>query len=159
MSTLYDIPLVLLNGQSASMADFRGQVILVVNVASRCGFTPQYAGLQSLYLQYQAQGFVVLGFPCNQFGSQESGSEDEIAEFCSLNYGVSFPIFAKTDVNGEAAHPLYQYLKSQQSGFLGTENIKWNFTKFLIDREGRVVSRHSSMTKPEELAQEVESLL
>lgn len=159
MSTLYDIPLVLLNGQSASMADFRGQVILVVNVASRCGFTPQYAGLQSLYQQYQAQGFVVLGFPCNQFGGQESGSEDEIAEFCSLNYGVSFPIFAKTDVNGEAAHPLYQYLKSQQSGFLGTENIKWNFTKFLIDREGRVVSRHSSMSKPEELAQEVESLL
>ena len=145
-------------GTERSLAAYRGSVLLIVNVASRCGFTPQYAGLEALHRKYRDRGFEVLGFPCNQFGAQEKGSEAEIAQFCSRNYGVTFPMFAKIDVNGPKAHPLYAYLKGEKGGLLGSA-IKWNFTKFLVDRSGRVVSRHAPTTTPESLAKDIESLL
>jgi glutathione peroxidase len=153
---LYEITVNTLAGRSQSLADFRGQVLLIVNVASRCGFTPQYAGLEAIYRKYKDRGFSVLGFPCDQFGHQEPGNETEIREFCSTKYDVTFPMFAKIEVNGDKAHPLYKFLKSEKAGLLGTEGIKWNFTKFLVDREGNVVNRYAPTTKPESLAADIE---
>jgi len=150
------------NGQPKKLSDYRGSVLLIVNTASQCGFTPQYAGLEKLYRTYKERGLVVLGFPCNQFGAQEPGSAGEIEAFCEKNYGVTFPMFARIDVNGEQAHPLYRHLKKAKPGLLGPiggGSIKWNFTKFLVDREGHVVSRHAPSTKPESLAGEIEKLL
>jgi glutathione peroxidase len=141
------------------LGDYRGQVLLIVNVASQCGFTPQYAGLESLWQKYHERGLVVLGFPCNQFGSQEPGDEATIANFCSSKFNVSFPLFAKVDVNGETAHPLWQHLKKAAPGVLGSEKIKWNFTKFLVNREGQVVKRYGSITKPEQISADIERLL
>ncbi len=156
---IYDFSAGRLLGGETRLDEFRGKVMLIVNTASECGFTPQYAGLESLYRRYKDAGLVVLGFPCNQFGAQEPGDARDIAVFCQVNFGVTFPMFAKIDVNGEGAHPLFQYLKRKSRGMLGTTAIKWNFTKFLVDREGRVVSRHAPATKPEELAPEIEALL
>ena len=133
--------------------------MLVVNTASKCGFTPQYEGLEKVYQQYKDKGLVVLGFPCNQFGAQEPGGKEEIQEFCQLNYGVSFPMFDKIDVNGHNTHPLYEYLKKQATGVLGSESIKWNFTKFLVNRDGKVVDRFAPTTKPEDMARDIEALL
>lgn len=157
--TIYAFSAALLDGQTVELDELRGQVVLIVNTASRCGFTPQYAGLEGLYRRYRDRGFEVLGFPCNQFGAQEPGTESEIGDFCEKNYGVSFPMFAKIEVNGAESHPLYQFLKKQRPGFLGTQRIKWNFTKFLVDRQGRPVRRYGSSTKPEEIAPEIERLL
>ncbi len=148
-----------LQGQTQSLAEYAGKVLLIVNTASQCGFTPQYAGLEALYQKYKDRGLVILGFPCNQFGAQEPGSATEIGAFCQKNYGVSFPMFAKIEVNGENAHPLYQHLKKSAPGVLGSEAIKWNFTKFLVDRNGQVVKRYASATTPEALAADIESLL
>ncbi len=148
-----------IDGSEADLSEFRGKVLLVVNVASRCGFTPQYKGLEALYRKYRDRGFVVLGFPCNQFGSQEPGDEEEIRSFCSATYDVTFPMFAKVDVNGANAHPLFQYLKSSAPGVLGTEAIKWNFTKFLVDRDGKVVRRYAPKDTPEKIAADIEALL
>lgn len=159
MSALDEIALLSITGEPISMAAYRGQVILVVNVASRCGFTPQYAGLQMLYQQYHSRGFTILAFPCNQFGMQEPGNGEEIAAFCQQHFAVQFPLFAKTSVNGRDTHPLFRYLKRSQAGWLGTKAIKWNFTKFLLDRQGRVVARFGPATAPEALAVEIESLL
>jgi glutathione peroxidase len=159
MTTAYDFTANSLAGTPVPLQEFAGKVMLVVNTASKCGFTPQYAGLESLYQKYRDRGLVVLGFPCNQFGSQEPGSPDEIGSFCEKNYGVSFPIFEKIEVNGDGAHPLYQWLKTSARGVLGSERIKWNFTKFLVDRQGRVVDRYAPTTKPEELTARVETLL
>ncbi len=141
-----------------SLEEYAGKVLLVVNVASQCGFTPQYEGLEKLQQKY-GKGFTVLGFPCNQFGQQEPGDENEIKNFCSLKYNVTFPLFAKINVNGANAHPLYQFLKKQKPGFLGIQAIKWNFTKFLVDKNGQVVKRYSPMAKPEDLASDIELLL
>ena len=141
------------------LAQYRGKVLLVVNVASRCGFTPQYEGLERLYQQYASEGLVVLGFPCNQFGHQEPGSNAEIQTFCASNYGVSFPVMAKVDVNGEAAAPVYRFLKSQAPGLLGSQAIKWNFTKFLVGRDGQTVTRYAPMVSPAMLAKDIESAL
>jgi glutathione peroxidase len=157
--TVYPFQARLLGGREIFLEEFRGQVLLIVNTASQCGFTPQYAGLEQLYRDYKGRGFAVLGFPCNQFGGQEPGAAVEIASFCERNYGVSFPLFAKIDVNGPDAHHLYQYLKKAKPGILGIEKIKWNFTKFLIDREGRVVCRFAPSAKPEGLARAVDRLL
>lgn len=151
-----------LDGGMASLSAFRGRVLLIVNTASQCGFTPQYAGLETLYRTYKERGLEVLGFPCNQFGAQEPGTANEIGVFCERNYGVSFPMFAKIDVNGDKAHPLYRFLKKEKPGLLGPLGggaIKWNFTKFLVDRNGRVVARYASTTKPESLAKDIEKLL
>lgn len=148
-----------LRGEEVSLADYAGQVLLIVNTASKCGFTPQYAGLEALYRTYSGRGLAVLGFPCNQFGGQEPGGEAEIADFCSTTYDVTFPVFAKVEVNGPGAHPLFQWLKSAQPGVLGTEAIKWNFTKFLVDREGKVVDRFAPTTKPADLEKRIEALL
>ncbi|TKB50431.1 glutathione peroxidase [Ferrimonas sediminicola] len=141
-----------------SMATYRDTVVLVVNTASDCGFTPQYQGLEKLQQRYGDQGFTVLAFPCNQFGNQESGSDEEIRQFCDLNFNISFPLFAKVEVNGRGAHPLFQWLKSQKGGLLG-DGIKWNFTKFLIDRQGRVVKRYAPTVKPEQIRKDIEALL
>jgi len=157
--SIYDFKVLSQDGAEVSLDEYRGKALLIVNTASRCGFTPQYEGLESLYRHYQDQGLVVLGFPCNQFGAQEPGSAEEIKTFCTLNYGVSFPIFAKIEVNGEQASPLFKYLKAQAKGILGSTAIKWNFTKFLINRQGHVVGRYGSVTKPEELTREIEDLL
>ena len=149
-------------GQPKKLAAYRGKVLLIVDTASQCGFTPQYAGLEKLYRTYKDRGLVVLGFPCNQFGAQEPGSATAIGEFCERNYGVSFPMFAKVDVNGENEHPLYRYLKKEKKGLLGPlggSAIRWNFTKFLVDRDGRVVARYAPSTKPESLAGDIEKLL
>jgi glutathione peroxidase len=159
MSGIYDFKAKMLSGQERSMNDFAGKVLLIVNTASKCGFTPQYAELEATYEKYAEKGFSILGFPCNQFGSQEPGDAAEISQFCSVNYGVTFPIFAKIDVNGENAHPLYQYLKAQKSGIFGIRAIKWNFTKFLIDRQGRVAARFAPLRKPSNLVKEIEPLL
>jgi glutathione peroxidase len=159
MTSIYDFSAEALDGTPKALADFRGKVLLVVNVASKCGFTPQYEGLEALHRAHAAQGFSVLGFPCNQFGHQEPGSEAEIATFCSATYGVSFPMFAKVDVNGPAAHPLYKFLKGEQKGLLGTEAIKWNFTKFLVDRTGQVTARFAPTTKPADIDADVVKLL
>jgi glutathione peroxidase len=155
--SLYDIEVTTIDGRKQTLADYRGQVLLIVNVASRCGFTPQYAGLESLYQEYKDQGFSVLGFPCDQFGHQEPGSETEIQSFCSTNYNVNFPMFAKIEVNGPGTHPLYQLLKAEKKGLLGTQAIKWNFTKFLVDRQGEVVSRYAPTTTPDKIAPDVET--
>ena len=159
MTSLSDFTLPLLSGQTQNLADYVGKVVLVVNVASKCGLTPQYTGLEALYKQYQDRGLVVLGFPCNQFAGQEPGSDAEIAEFCEVNYGVSFPIFSRIDVNGDDAHPLYVWLKEAAPGILGSEAIKWNFTKFLIGRDGAVVERYSPTTEPADIAGDIEKLL
>ena len=159
MSSVYDFSANSLDGKPVALKDFAGKVLLVVNTASKCGFTPQYEGLEALYEQYRERGLAVLGFPCNQFGAQEPGTADEIGSFCQKNYGVSFPMFEKIDVNGDTAHPLYRWLKSSAKGVLGSEAIKWNFTKFLIDRNGKVVDRFAPTTKPEDLKSNVEALL
>jgi len=159
MSSIYDFSARSLGGKEKSLTDFRGQVLLVVNVASKCGFTPQYEGLEALYRRYGARGFAVLGFPCNQFAGQEPGDAAEIAEFCARNYGVDFPMFAKIDVNGADTHPVYRFLKSAKKGLLGTEAIKWNFTKFLVDRQGRVAARFAPKVRPEDIANDIEALL
>ena len=151
MAGIYDFTATSLAGDEVPLRRFDGQVLLIVNTASACGFTPQYAGLEALYEKLHGAGLTVLGFPCNQFGAQEPGSEAEIGAFCQKNYGVTFPMFAKVDVNGENAHPLYKYLKDAKPGLLGTEGIKWNFTKFLIDRSGEPVARYAPQAKPEEL--------
>jgi glutathione peroxidase len=161
MSTenIYEFTAKTIDGQAEQLERYRGDVLLVVNVASQCGFTPQYAGLEALYRKYRERGFAVLGFPCDQFGHQEPGDASEIREFCSLKYDVTFPLFAKIEVNGSGAHPLYRFLKSARRGILGTKAIKWNFTKFLVDREGRVVRRFGPMVKPERIKGAVERLL
>jgi glutathione peroxidase len=141
------------------LEEHKGKVLLIVNTASKCGFTPQYEGLEALYGKYREQGFEILAFPCNQFGAQEPGDEEEIKNFCSLNYDVSFPLMAKVDVNGADADPLWEYLKQQQAGLMGSRGIKWNFTKFLVSREGKVVARHGPQVKPEALAKDIERLL
>jgi glutathione peroxidase len=157
--SVYDFTARTLDGRETSLADWRGKVLLVVNVASKCGFTPQYAGLETLYRIYKDRGFAVLGFPCNQFGAQEPGDADEIANFCSLTYDVSFPMMSKIEVNGPSADPLYAWLKKEKKGVLGTEAVKWNFTKFLIDRGGRVVRRFAPTDKPEALVSAIEAAL
>lgn len=157
--SIFDFEATNLEGGTKPLADFRGQVLLIVNVASECGFTPQYAGLEALYRQYKDRGFSVLGFPCNQFGRQEPGSSAGIREFCASRYDVTFPMFARIEVNGPDAHPLFQYLKHEQKGVLGTEAIKWNFTKFLVDRQGRVVRRYAPKDTPESLAADIDALL
>jgi glutathione peroxidase len=159
MSHVYDFTANSLDGKPVSLRDYSGKVLLIVNTASKCGFTPQYEGLEALYQKYRDRGLEVLGFPCNQFGAQEPGSAEEIGSFCQKNYGVSFPMFEKIDVNGETAHPLYRWLKSSAKGLLGSEAIKWNFTKFLIDRNGNVIDRFAPTTKPEDLKSDVEALL
>ena len=159
MSSLYEIPVTTLAGEATDLSGFRGQVLLIVNTASQCGFTPQYAGLESLYRKYKDRGFAVLGFPCNQFGAQEPGTAEEIGAFCEKNYGVSFPMFGKVDVNGEHAHPLFTLLKKEAPGILGTEGIKWNFSKFLIDRHGKIVGRYAPTTSPESLDETIAAQL
>jgi len=156
---IYEFEVQTITGDKVRLGSYENQVMLIVNTASKCGFTPQYEGLEELYEKYKDQGFVVLGFPCNQFGSQEPGSESDIAEFCQLNYGVSFPMFAKIDVNGDDADPLYKYLKKSQKGILGSEKIKWNFTKFLVDRDGKVIARFAPTVKPKDLTKDIEALL
>jgi glutathione peroxidase len=157
--SLHEIIARRLDGSERDLTEFRGQVMLIVNVASRCGFTPQYTGLQALYEEYRLRGFAVLGFPCNQFGAQEPGDAAEIGAFCSSNYNVTFPMFARIEVNGADAHPLYRLLKSARPGLLGTEAIKWNFTKFLVDRQGQVVKRFAPKDAPAELSADIEALL
>ncbi len=159
MSLPADIPLKTIDGKDETLGAFDGQALLVVNVASKCGFTPQYEGLEELHRRFRDRGFAVLGFPCDQFGHQEPGDEAEIRRFCSLTYDVSFPMFAKIEVNGPEAHPLYKALKKEAPGLLGTEAIKWNFTKFLIDRQRRVVRRYAPTDKPESLAADIEAVL
>lgn len=156
---IYEIPVQTITGEETTLTQYRGKVLLIVNVASKCGFTPQYKGLEELYKKHKDQGLIVLGFPCNQFGSQEPGDESEIRSFCSLNYGVTFPMFAKIDVNGSAEHPLYKYLKSQKGGLLGFDAIKWNFTKFLVSRSGDVIDRYAPTTTPASLEKDIEKAL
>ena len=159
MATIYDFTVDDIEGKPVKLDRFKGKVLLVVNTASKCGFTPQYKGLEALYRKYHERGLEVLGFPCNQFGAQEPGSEQEIATFCQTNYDVTFPMFAKIDVNGDATAPLYRYLKHEKPGLLGTEAIKWNFTKFLVDRDGRVVARFAPNDTPEALEDDVAKAL
>lgn len=159
IAPLYEFRAKTISGEEQSLQEFKGKVLLIVNVASQCGFTPQYKGLQALYEKFKDQGFEILGFPCNQFGSQEPGSESEIQQFCELNFGVKFPLFSKVDVNGPDAHPLFVFLKDAARGVLGTHAIKWNFTKFLIDRQGNVVQRFAPQEKPESLENAVVSTL
>ncbi|MEW6642384.1 MAG: glutathione peroxidase [Pseudomonadota bacterium] len=159
MANVYDFSALSLAGEETPLQRFAGQVLLIVNTASQCGFTPQYEGLEALYRAHASRGFSVLGFPCNQFGRQEPGSAEDIASFCSTNYQVTFPLFAKIDVNGESAHPLYEHLKAARPGLLGSQAIKWNFTKFLVDRHGQVVARHAPTTAPQALAAQIEELL
>ena len=156
--TIYDFEVTGIDGARRSLEEYRGQVLLIVNVASKCGFTPQYAGLEELHRRHRAEGFAVLGFPCDQFGHQEPGSEEEIRNFCSLSYQVSFPMFAKIQVNGEQAHPLYKFLKSAQKGILGSEGVKWNFTKFLVNRAGLVVRRYAPAVTPESIEKDLAPL-
>ena len=156
---VYDFQAKTIDGKDQKLDAFEGKTLLIVNVASKCGFTPQYKGLEELYRQYKDKGLVVLGFPCDQFGHQEPGDEAEIKSFCSLNYDVSFPMFAKIKVNGDEAHPLYKYLKSQEKGFLGTEFIKWNFTKFLVDKKGDVVKRYAPTDTPKSIAKDLAAML
>ena len=159
MPSIYDFSAKTLDGRDISLGDYKGKVLLIVNTASKCGFTPQYEGLESLHRKYGERGLAILGFPCNQFGAQEPGDAAEIANFCSLPYDVSFPMFAKVDVNGDNTHPLFQYLKAAKPGLLGTEGIKWNFTKFLVDRKDEVVERYAPATKQAELEKTIEGLL
>ena len=157
--TVYEFSCDTTGGKKKSLADYQGKVLLVVNTASKCGFTPQFAGLEEMYEKYKDQGLEILGFPCNQFGKQDPGSNDEIMEFCQLNYGVSFPMFGKIDVNGGGADPLFQYLKKEAPGALGTQGIKWNFTKFLIDPTGKVIKRYAPKDTPKAIAKDIEKLL
>jgi glutathione peroxidase len=159
MASIYEFSARSITGEEVSLADYKGQVILVVNTASKCGFTPQFKGLESIYEKYAEQGFTVLGFPCNQFLNQEPGDESEIANFCSMDYGVTFPMFAKIDVNGPGAHPLFQHLAESAPGLLGSKKIKWNFTKFLVGRDGQVIDRYAPTTKPEEITRDIEKAL
>jgi len=159
MTTIADFSVTKPGGKEENLADKLGKVVLVVNTASKCGFTPQYDGLEALYKKYQDQGFEIMAFPCNQFGGQEPGSADEIAEFCKVNFGLSFPLMAKVEVNGAGETPLYGWLKSEAPGLMGTKAIKWNFTKFLIGRDGKVVRRYAPTDKPEALAKDIEKLL
>ena len=159
MTTVHDFTVRTIEGTEQSLGDHRGKVLLIVNVASRCGLTPQYTALEALQRKHAARGFSVLGFPCNQFGGQEPGTEAQILEFCTLNYEVSFPMYGKVEVNGEGTHPLYAHLKSEAPGLLGSESLKWNFTKFLVDREGRVVRRYAPTDSPESIEKDIEVLL
>jgi len=159
MASIYDFSVDDIHGKTVKMSAYRGKVLLIVNTASKCGFTPQYKGLEALYVKLRARGLEVLGFPCNQFGAQEPGTEEEIETFCEVNYGVTFPLFAKIDVNGADTAPLYRHLKSEKPGLLGSEAIKWNFTKFLVDRDGNVVERYAPNTEPESLAGDIQKLL
>ncbi len=159
MTTAYEFGAETIEGRKRALSKYRGKVLLIVNTASQCGLTPQYSGLEALYRKYRDRGLEILGFPCNQFGAQEPGSEGEIAKFCETQFGVSFPMFAKVDVNGDTAHPLFQWLRKEAPGLLGSEAIKWNFTKFLVDRKGRVVERFAPTTAPEDLAPAIEKLL
>lgn len=159
MSAFYDFSAPRLDGSDQSLADYRDKVVLVVNVASHCGFTPQYEGLESLWRAYRDRGLVILGFPCNQFGEQEPGNAEEIAQFCSLTYDVTFPLFAKVDVNGAGQSPIWAWLKAEAPGILGTEAIKWNFTKFLLDHSGKVIERYAPTVEPRDIAADIERLL
>ncbi|MDA9836354.1 glutathione peroxidase [Luminiphilus sp.] len=159
MTSVYDYSATLADGITTSLSDYKGQVLLIVNTASKCGFTPQYEGLEKLHATHKDAGFAVLAFPCNQFGSQEPGSTEEIVEFCEMRFQTSFPLFEKIDVNGTNSHPLYKHLKSEVKGLLGTERIKWNFTKFLINRDGKVVGRFGSQKKPADIESEIMALL
>ena len=159
MANIYDFSVADIHGKQQKLDRYKEKVMLVVNVASKCGFTPQYKGLEALYEKLHARGLEILGFPCNQFGAQEPGNEAEIAQFCDLNYGVTFPLFAKIDVNGSTAAPLYQYLKKAKPGLLGSEAIKWNFTKFLVDRQGKVIERYAPNIEPQAIAGDIEKLL
>jgi glutathione peroxidase len=156
---VFDFQANLLDGTPVDLARYRGKVLLIVNTASECGFTPQYAGLERLYREFKDRGLVVLGFPCNQFGQQEPGSDADIGAFCQKNYGVDFPVFGKIEVNGDGAHPLFKFLKQEAPGLLGTQAIKWNFTKFLINKDGSVAERYAPQTKPEEIAGDIEKRL
>ncbi|HZF29926.1 MAG TPA: glutathione peroxidase [Gammaproteobacteria bacterium] len=159
MTTAYDFTATDIDGRARPLREFEGQALLIVNVASKCGFTPQYAGLEALWQKYRGRGFAVLGFPCNQFGHQEPGDETAIKQFCETSFGASFPLFAKIDVNGAGAHPLYQWLKGEKAGVLRTEAIKWNFTKFLVDRDGGPVKRYAPTDTPEKIDKDVAALL
>jgi len=159
MSTVMDFSATLSNGNEVALGDYAGKVLLIVNTASKCGFTPQYTGLESLQKTYSANGFSVLAFPCNHFGGQEPGTEQEIESFCDLNYQTSFPLFSKIEVNGASSHPLFTHLKSEAPGVLGSKRIKWNFTKFLVNQQGQVVKRYAPSTKPEAIAEDIEALL
>lgn len=159
MSNIYDFQVNTISGEQTSLAPYRGKVLLVVNTASQCGLTPQFEGLEEIYRKFQDRGLVILGFPCNQFAQQDPGSDGEILTFCQRNYGVSFPMFSKIDVNGTGTHPLYQHLKSAAPGVFGSERIKWNFTKFLVDREGNVVRRFAPATKPAKIEQAISAIL
>ena len=159
MATIYDFSANSLDGRPAELAACKGKVLLIVNTASQCGFTPQYKGLEALYEEFHERGFEVLGFPCNQFGAQEPGDSENIAQFCERNYGVTFPLFEKIDVNGGGTHPLFAWLKNEAPGILGTKDIKWNFTKFLVDRNGKVVARYGSTTRPDAISGDIEKLL
>ena len=159
MSTVHDFSALGIDGKTRQLADYAGKVLLIVNTASKCGFTPQYKGLEELYRTYKERGLVVLGFPCNQFGAQEPGSDSEISEFCELNYGVTFPLFGKVDVNGAQAHPLFAHLKKEAPGLLGSEAIKWNFTKFLVGKDGKVIERYAPNTAPADIAKDIEKAL
>ena len=157
--TIYDFEAKSISGKDISLSQFKGQVMLIVNTASKCGFTPQFGGLETLHKTYSGKGLAVLGFPCNQFGSQDPGTDGDIAEFCQVNYGVSFPMMGKIDVNGPAAHPLYKWLSAEAPGLLGSKAIKWNFTKFLVGKDGQVIKRYAPMDKPADLAKDVEAAL
>src|SRR6187455_2692464 len=159
MTDILDIPVTAANGAQTDLSSHKGKVLLVVNVASKCGFTPQYEGLESLQRKFGERGFTIIGFPCNQFGAQEPGDAQEIANFCKLTYDVSFPLYGKIDVNGDNAAPLYQHLKDEAPGLLGSKSIKWNFTKFLVNRSGKVVKRYPPQAKPEDLARDIEALI
>jgi glutathione peroxidase len=158
-TSIYDFSALSITGQRADLSTQRGKVLLIVNTASACGFTPQFAGLEALWEEYRDRGLVVVGFPSNQFGAQDPGSNDEIASFCSLNYGVSFPMMAKVDVNGRAAHPLWKWLTAEAPGLLGSKGVKWNFTKFLVGRDGHVIKRYAPTDKPESLRKDIEAAL
>ncbi|MFM8756290.1 MAG: glutathione peroxidase [Limnohabitans sp.] len=159
MSTVYDFEALGIDGQPVALSQFRGQVLLIVNTASACGFTPQFGGLEKLHQRYGAQGLAVIGFPCNQFGGQDPGDNAQIASFCQKNYGVSFPMMAKIEVNGAHAHPLFQWLTGEAPGILGSKAIKWNFTKFLVGRDGQVIGRYAPMDAPEKIAKDIEAAL
>jgi glutathione peroxidase len=159
MTTVYDFEALSIDGKPVALNKFKGKAMLIVNTASACGFTPQFAGLEKLHETYGKQGLVVLGFPCNQFGAQDAGSDNEIAEFCQLNYGVTFPMMAKIEVNGADAHPLYQWLAAEATGLLGSKSIKWNFTKFLVGKDGRVLKRYAPTDTPESLTKDIQAAL
>lgn len=158
-NSIYQFNVKNIQGQNISLEDYKGKVLVIVNTASKCGFTPQYQGLEKLYKDYKDKGLEILGFPCNQFGKQEQGNESEISQFCELNFGVTFPLFSKIDVNGENAAPLFTYLKKEAKGLLGSQSIKWNFTKFLVNQQGKVLTRFAPTTKPEEIEESIKKLL